>query len=213
MIKNRIIIHSFLSFIFLMPLILYPKSIETKLEQFSTEHGLSNNIPCDIVQDGQGFLWIATRHGLCRYDGYEFKNYYHDQFYPTSLSSNRIEHLYVDRSGMLWIITDKGLHKYDQIFDRFILYMPNPSDPGNPSIHEFADIAEDISGNYWIATHSGRLYKTDREFKYFKRFRHDPNDQNSMANGRISTMIIDRDNILWIGTPNGFMGRRRIKAL
>ena len=47
------------------------------IKTFTTENGLSYNAIRSITQDKTGFLWIATWDGLSRYDGYEFKNYYH----------------------------------------------------------------------------------------------------------------------------------------
>ena len=40
--------------------------------------GLSNNKVLDIVQDLEGFIWIATADGLNRFDGYRFKIYRND---------------------------------------------------------------------------------------------------------------------------------------
>jgi len=45
---------------------------------FTTENGLPHNHVHSIAQDCTGFLWIATWDGLSRYDGYEFRNYYHN---------------------------------------------------------------------------------------------------------------------------------------
>ena len=36
-----------------------------------------------ISQDDQGFLWLATRYGLYRYDGYNFKVFAHERGNPT----------------------------------------------------------------------------------------------------------------------------------
>lgn len=37
--------------------------------------GLPSNHVNDMVQDSQGFVWMATAGGLCRYDGYSFVTY------------------------------------------------------------------------------------------------------------------------------------------
>ena len=37
--------------------------------------GLSHSDVLDILQDRRGFIWLATRHGLNRYDGPSFKTY------------------------------------------------------------------------------------------------------------------------------------------
>ncbi|HKK61573.1 MAG TPA: two-component regulator propeller domain-containing protein, partial [Bacteroidales bacterium] len=43
-----------------------------------SEDGLSNNVVYDILEDEVGFIWIATRNGLNRFDGSGFRVY--DQF-------------------------------------------------------------------------------------------------------------------------------------
>ncbi|MFL5808546.1 MAG: two-component regulator propeller domain-containing protein, partial [Flavisolibacter sp.] len=47
------------------------------LERLTTREGLSSNKINDIVQDEDGFLWIATPDGLNRFDGTEKRHYYH----------------------------------------------------------------------------------------------------------------------------------------
>ena len=37
--------------------------------------GLASNLVSPIVQDGEGFIWIATENGLQKYDGYNFTSY------------------------------------------------------------------------------------------------------------------------------------------
>ncbi len=48
---------------------------KTKVEQISTSDGLSNRTCHDMIQDANGFLWIATENGLNKYDGYTFTVY------------------------------------------------------------------------------------------------------------------------------------------
>jgi ligand-binding sensor domain-containing protein/two-component sensor histidine kinase len=43
---------------------------------YTVEQGLSDNIVTDIVQDDNGFTWLATANGLNRFDGVQFKNFF-----------------------------------------------------------------------------------------------------------------------------------------
>src|SRR4030042_2898314 len=66
---------------------------------------LSNkNITC-ISQDTLGYIWIGTRLGLNRFDGYNLKIYRNDPGDNTSLINNNIFKLYLDIRGRLWIGT------------------------------------------------------------------------------------------------------------
>ena len=45
-------------------------------QQFSVYDGLPSNRVNAIAEDAQGYLWIATRDGLARYDGVGFRVWY-----------------------------------------------------------------------------------------------------------------------------------------
>jgi len=47
-----------------------------QFNHYTVEHGLSDNIVNDIVQDDNGFTWLATTNGLNRFDGVQFKNFF-----------------------------------------------------------------------------------------------------------------------------------------
>ncbi len=42
--------------------------------------GLSTEETEEVYQDKEGYIWVATRNGLCRYDGYEVKTYKSDVY-------------------------------------------------------------------------------------------------------------------------------------
>lgn len=87
---------------------------------FTTKDGLAHNNVRDIVKDNTGFLWIATYDGLSRYDGYEFKNYYHIPGDSGSISYFSVKKLLVDKQNNLWILTDRSeIILYDRIADNF----------------------------------------------------------------------------------------------
>lgn len=43
----------------------------------TTRDGLPSNLIHDMIQDADGYLWLGTANGLCRYDGYSFLPIYH----------------------------------------------------------------------------------------------------------------------------------------
>jgi len=45
----------------------------TAITTFDTGNGLPSNEVYDIEQDANGFIWVATDHGVARYDGYKFE--------------------------------------------------------------------------------------------------------------------------------------------
>lgn len=46
-----------------------------KFVHYSNEDGLPSSYIKDIVQDSYGFMWLANRENVCRFDGYNFKTF------------------------------------------------------------------------------------------------------------------------------------------
>ena len=100
-------------------------------------NGLPHQQVSSIVQDKKGYIWIGTRNGLSRYDGYALNNYFHDPRDCRSLFCNFITCLFTDTRGRLWIGTDRGVGLYRQATDDF---EPLPADIGTvQSIGEMSD--------------------------------------------------------------------------
>ncbi|MDP1817953.1 MAG: two-component regulator propeller domain-containing protein, partial [Leadbetterella sp.] len=101
--------------------------------------GLSQGYVNDILQDRDGFMWFATKDGLSRYDGYQFKVYTHDSYDPSSISSNTINYLYEDSKGRIWICTDdNGLSIYNKLKDSFKRIAHDPKNTNSLSGNKIA---------------------------------------------------------------------------
>ena len=61
-----------------------------------------------IIQDKQGFIWIGTSEGLCRYDEYHVTTFTYNPAQPHSLVNNFIYDLSEDENGNIWIATAGG---------------------------------------------------------------------------------------------------------
>ncbi|MEL6906536.1 MAG: two-component regulator propeller domain-containing protein, partial [Planctomycetota bacterium] len=59
-----------------------------------------------LARTPDGFLWIGTTGGLCRFDGLEFRRYPAREF--KGLAADRILALFVASDGALWVGTDRG---------------------------------------------------------------------------------------------------------
>lgn len=93
---------------------------ETAWQSISIADGLSQGMIYDLMQDREGFLWIATKDGLNRYDGYNFKVFTHDPYNENSISGNTCTSLLQDSQGRIWIGTKKdGLNLYDPRSGKF----------------------------------------------------------------------------------------------
>jgi signal transduction histidine kinase/DNA-binding response OmpR family regulator/ligand-binding sensor domain-containing protein len=90
-------------------------------EVISTAQGLSQGLVNDMIQDKEGFIWIATKGGLNRYDGYSFKVFTTDPQDSNSISSNAVSNLMEDNKGRIWAGTyDGGVNVYDKKTGHFL---------------------------------------------------------------------------------------------
>jgi len=113
------------------------------MERISIEQGLSQGMVFDLLQDKEGFLWIATKDGLNRYDGYEFKVFTNDPYNPFSLSSNTVVTLFEDSMGRIWVGTENaGLNVYDKRTGRFFRIQHRMDDATSLSGNQIACIQE-----------------------------------------------------------------------
>lgn len=93
-----------------------------RFKKITVKEGLSQSAISSIIQDQFGFLWVGSRDGLNRYDGYTFKQYYHEANNPESLPNSTIIKLSLDPQKNLWVITPGFLSRYQTNQDKFVSY-------------------------------------------------------------------------------------------
>ena len=110
----------------------HAQPVPVTFEHLSIDDGLSSSLVWRILQDRQGFLWIATGDGLNRYDGRTFT------VFPAggagTLRHNDIWALFEDQGGSLWVGTfGGGLSRFDAATQTFTNYLHAPDDPNSLS--------------------------------------------------------------------------------
>jgi len=130
-------------------------------ESLTIDDGLSQGMVFDILQTRDGFLWIATKDGLNRYDGYNFKVWSNDMDNPFSLADNTINALFEDSRGWLWVGCEyKGLQLFDRKTDRFYHFdLPILYNKGNQIAYDVRQIAEDKEGNIWVVNRGSGVFR------------------------------------------------------
>lgn len=121
------------------------------LKELTIEEGLSSNKINDIVQDDEGFLWIATNDGLNLYDGTEVLQFYH-QDKINSIAHNYVHCLKKLPGNKIAIGTSAGLSFYDRgrgKFQNFYYRQNNALDEFNNII---VAMELDVKGNLWAAS-------------------------------------------------------------
>src|SRR5271154_6000126 len=87
---------------------------DNRFVRLSTAGGVSQIKVDQILQDDDGLMWFATRYGLYRYDGYNFKVFVRDLDNSNSLDGIVIRTLFKDRDGTLWVACDQSLNKFNR---------------------------------------------------------------------------------------------------
>ncbi|NCD69921.1 hybrid sensor histidine kinase/response regulator [Mucilaginibacter agri] len=207
MISRRLVfkgIRVLIPLLLVMPLYCYAQPQTLKVEHISTQQGLSQVNVSAILQDSRGFMWIGTRDGLNRYDGYQFIIYRNDPNDKNSLSGNFVQDIVEDKNGNLWIATQSsGINMYDRKTDRFYRYTHNNRDPHSLSSNIVNKLALDNKGNLWVATQKGGLDCFNIKTKKFSHFIHTEFDVNSISDNNVRCVFIDSQHRLWAGTNAG----------
>ena len=80
---------------------------------FDADKQMSSSFTTQVFQDRDGFIWVATRNGLNRYDGYQFRIIKHDSRQKNGLASNYVNCMMQDSHGLYYI----GMYGALQTFD------------------------------------------------------------------------------------------------
>jgi len=151
--------------------IIFSEKQQYPIRQYTINEGLSDNIITDILQDKKGYIWIGTKDGLNRFDGYQFKTFKYQPNVTTSLSNNNINELFEDKKGQLWIGTSGGVNLFDPVTETFQHFQHDPTVANSLSHNQVQAIFEDSEGILWFGTQNG-LNKFDVTNKTFQLYQH-----------------------------------------
>ncbi|MBK9106831.1 MAG: histidine kinase [Saprospiraceae bacterium] len=189
--------------LFIIPVQLLSQVDNASFQHLNIENGLSNNTINSIVQDDEGYIWIATNDGLNKFNGYTSK-----LFYPNKLDSNNIVNTslgcsFKDSKGRLWFGAN-GLILCDPVNESFTTYKYIAGNTRSIPSNDVFCIIEDEHLNIWVGTRSG-LVRFDEVQHDFTRFYNDTigNTYEIYSRNRIIDMVSDRSGNLWLATLAG----------
>ena len=126
----------------------------TGAEQFWFNHymttdGLPSNTIYAVVQDKYNFIWIATRDGICRFDGHTFVKLGDDS--PNGITSGMTPALCMDDQARLWFSNGNGTGAYNIDTGETISI-------GMLDEDDISQICHDSSGNIWFISSNTYRY-------------------------------------------------------
>lgn len=176
------------------------------LNTYTIADGLPSKNTTASFKDKRGFIWIGTENGLCRFDGYNFKTFYHKTGDSTSLSSNFINAIVEDRKGQLWIATMDGLNVMDPLTETFRCFHHNDGNPSSISNSKIWSVLCDQKGVIWVGTDDGfNQYKASSAS--FIRYSSNSKLPNAMVGKSVNAIIEDKQGQLWLGNWSGGLNR------
>ena len=129
---------------------------------FDADKQMSSSFTNQIYLDHDGFIWVATRNGLNRYDGYQFRILKKETSQATGLASNYVNAIMQDRHGLFYIGMYGALQTYDgQQFQDVTTYDLD----GHSQPHYITCLLERENGDILVGTsgHGLLLMKDKRE--------------------------------------------------
>ena len=134
-----------------------------QITDFTAENGLPQDIASAVLQDQKGFIWICTRNGLNKFDGYTFKNYKSAPHKEYTLSNNRITFISETAYGDIWCQTyDSKAYIFDTHLEIFydVLQTVDKDMQRRNFVQKIFPLKEGIA---WVTCDKGYCYRIDEK--------------------------------------------------
>lgn len=172
-----------------------------QFRQLTVADGLPSSTLYAITQDKKGYMWIASKDGLARYDGVGYKTFRYAPGDENALPGNVVQALHVDRSDQLWLaIEGHGISRLNAERNDFSHFRKS-THPAMGSDDIWA-ITSSSDGNIWFGGFAGGLHRMDSK-GVITRFLSVENDMHSLPADTVLSLTTDAKNRLWIGTTKG----------
>lgn len=156
----------------------------SRFEYFGASDGLAQSSIYSIACDTDGFLWLGTQEGICRFDGKNFQTFTLDTGGEAVSSSHRVTNILADRHRHLWLETYDGrILCFDQLTGK-----ANALLEGEDDVAAFAQYNDDI---FILATQKSGLHilRYDNGNHHY--------EDETLPDVRANALHTDNDGNLW----------------
>lgn len=170
---------------------------------------LNNEFINCIHADPEGTVWIGTeRGGVNKFsvNQKKFEHFKHEPAKQNSLSHNTVNSIFEDDNNIYIGTAGGGLNIYDKNKQRYTCYIADPHNQGSISGNFITNIFRDSKNQLWIGTWGNGLNKLTHENKsnsIFIHYEYSPFNPATIIDGRISSILEDKNGNLWLGTKSG----------
>ena len=172
-----------------------------KFRHFSVRQGLSDGHVTALAQDSRGYLWIGTRNGLNRYNGYGFKVFQNDPSDSNTIIGNNIQCLFIDSAGNIWAgLVGGQVSCYNPLEETFrnynCFFSPSEADGDVSAITE-------EGGYMWITVDRRGLVRLNPESGEIVRYEHNPDNPGSLSHNAVTGIARGANGKLWVTSWGG----------
>ncbi len=163
---------------------------------------LNHNQVDNIIKTKDGLIWIASRGGLTRYDGREFKTFQHSDH----LGFTALMQLTEDKFGNIWAATyGSGVYRIYIDDDENVEVKKMDTDDGLSSNNVYS-ILTDREGNIWAGCQNGADKITlDNDGNPLNIRNYDNYEGFTGYENNAKANYVDKEGKLWFGTIHGAM--------
>ena len=170
-------------------------------DYITVRNGLPQGFIKSLIQDRRGFVWLATRDGLCRYDGVRFRIYSHDPQRVGSLSFSSIYEIREDNRGRLWLRTENdNVDCFDPVTEQTRRVSVSLRFGEAVGRNPLVGIYPDQLGNVWVATQTNGFFRLNPNGLVSHRHWAAKGDT---VQRHIRSLLLDRQGRLWIAARDG----------
>ncbi|WP_430895071.1 MULTISPECIES: ligand-binding sensor domain-containing protein [unclassified Paraflavitalea] len=175
---------------------------EYKADRYTIETGMPSNYVEQVISDSTGFLWVATKKGIRRYDGYQFIQKNHPGKNIVSIAGNA--------TGLFYTSNNDGLFYYSYSRNQSLVIAPTHFEDSNALNDHFSNLFSDTDGWVWCTDFSNikRINLATKEMQQFA--------LNGIFNttDRIASFTEPRKGCVWIASINGlYVWEKELKAI
>ncbi len=182
-------------------------SINWETRQLVQEGPYKETFISDIIQDVDGFIWVAVfRKGVIRInpDTMAFDHYSHQKNSKDNIGGDVIFSLLADDDGLIWFGGDEssGLSQFNPETGIYTHYKHNPDDPNTISGGNIREIYRH-GNNIWVGHFFGGISIIDLETQKIKQIKKGDIKNSNLRSNDISKILQDKSGIFWIACLSG----------
>jgi signal transduction histidine kinase/ligand-binding sensor domain-containing protein/CheY-like chemotaxis protein len=173
-------------------------------EHLTMRDGLSMSTINSILQDSQGYIWLATEAGLNRYDGYTVRQFRRERGNEHGLASDYLWSIAEDAQGDLWLATEGGgVARWDRRTETFQQFRHDAQQPQSLASDGVRALLIDSKGLIWAGTKDRGLDILDPRTGTARHYRHRDSDAYSLPSDAIGALYTDHEGRIWVGSDGG----------